>query len=67
MGQPAVIRSFILKGLKARVVHTELESVDSPEALALATVTKWPRRFHQVRTDLFDDHKTRRPLTTDLA
>jgi hypothetical protein len=36
-----VNRFFTLKGLKARAIHTELESVYGPEALALPTMKRW--------------------------
>jgi hypothetical protein len=62
-----VIRFFTLKGLKARGIHTELESVYGPEALALLTVKKWRGRFHQGRTDLLDDPMSGMPLTNDIA
>jgi hypothetical protein len=35
-----MIRFFTLKGLKANNIHTELELVYGPEALALPTVKK---------------------------
>jgi hypothetical protein len=62
-----VIRFFTLKGLKARVIYTKLESVSGPEALTLLTVQKWRRRFYQGRMDLFDDPRSERPLTEDCA
>jgi hypothetical protein len=37
MEQQGVIRFFTLKGLKARAIHTELESVHVPDAPALPT------------------------------
>jgi hypothetical protein len=40
MEQRAVIRFFTLKGLKAKAIHTELESVYGGESLALLTVKK---------------------------
>jgi transposase len=55
MEQRAVIRFFTLKGLKARDIQAELKSVYGPEALALSTVKKWRKRFHEGRTDLIDD------------
>jgi hypothetical protein len=45
MEQRDVIRFFALAGLKAKAIHTELESVYGPEALALPTVKKWWRRI----------------------
>jgi hypothetical protein len=36
-----VKRFFALKELKARVIHTELESVYGSEAPAVPTVEKW--------------------------
>jgi hypothetical protein len=35
--EQVMIRFFMLKGLKARALHTELESMDGVEALALPT------------------------------
>jgi hypothetical protein len=65
--QQAMIYFFTLKGLKSRVIHTELESSCGSELLALPTVKKWRRHFHQGRTDLFDDPKSERPVTNELA
>jgi hypothetical protein len=62
-----MIRFFALNGLKARAIYTEFESVSGPAALAILTAKKWRGRFHQGRTDLFDDSKPRRLLTNDLA
>jgi transposase len=67
MGQKAVIRFFTLKGLKAKEIRAELESVYGPEALALSTVKKWRKRFQEGRTDLIDDRGPGRPVTHDLA
>jgi hypothetical protein len=41
MEQPVVVRFFTLKGRKARVIHTELESLYGPEVLALPTEKSW--------------------------
>jgi hypothetical protein len=41
-----MIHFFVLKGMKASVIHTELESVYAPEALASATAKKQWKRFH---------------------
>jgi hypothetical protein len=38
MEQEPVVRFFTLKGLKARVIHNELEPVYGVEGLALQTV-----------------------------
>jgi hypothetical protein len=38
-------RLFMHKELKARAIHTELESVYGPGALALPTVKKWWRHL----------------------
>jgi hypothetical protein len=67
MKQRAMISFFTLKGLKTRAIHTELESVYGPEALALLIVKKWRRRFHQGRTDIFDDSRCGKSLTNDLV
>jgi hypothetical protein len=67
MEQRAVVRFFTPKGLKVRAIHTEPESVYGPEAFALPITTKWQKRFHQGRTDLFDDPRSARSLTIDLA
>jgi transposase len=62
-----VTRFFTLKGLKAREIQLELESVYGLDALSLPTVKKWRRRFLAGRTDLFDDPRSGRPLTHDLG
>jgi hypothetical protein len=62
-----VIRFFALKELKSRVIHSKLESVSGREAPVILTVKKWRRGFHQVKTDLFDDLRSERPLTNDLV
>jgi hypothetical protein len=62
-----IIRFFTLKGLKARAIHIEPESVYGPEALALLTVKKCRSRSHQGRADMADDPKSQRPLTNNLA
>jgi hypothetical protein len=67
MEYPAVICFSMLNELKTRAIHTELESVDAPEAFTLPTVKKWRRYFHQKRTDLFDDPMSGRPLTNDVT
>jgi histone-lysine N-methyltransferase SETMAR len=67
MEQRAVIRFLSLKGLKARDIQAELQSVYGPEACQLTAVKKWRTRFMQGRTDLFDDPRSGRPLTHDLA
>jgi hypothetical protein len=60
-----MIRFFTFKRLKARAIHTELESMYGPEALALPTVNKWWRCFHSGRTDLFDNPRSGSLLTND--
>jgi hypothetical protein len=67
MEQRAIIRFFTLKGLKARATHTEFELVYDPEALALPTGNKWRTGIHQGRTDLFNDSRSGKCLTNDLA
>jgi transposase len=67
MEQRALIRFFTLKGLKAKEIRAELELVYGPEALALLTVKKWRKRFHEGRTDLIDNRRPGRPVTHDLA
>jgi hypothetical protein len=67
MEQRAVICCFTFKGLEARAIHTELESVYGPEVLALLTGKKWRRPFHQGRMYLFDDPRSGSPLANDLA
>jgi hypothetical protein len=62
-----MIHFFVVKELRARAIHTELESVYGPEALARPTVKKWGRGFDRGRTYLFDDPRSRTPLTNDLA
>jgi transposase len=66
MEQRAVIRFFALKGLKAKEIRAELESVYGTEALPLSTVKKWRKRFQEGRTDLIDDRRPERPVTDDL-
>jgi hypothetical protein len=67
MEQGAVIHFFMLKGLKAKDIHAELESVFGLEALALVIMKKWCRLYRQERTNLFDDFMPERPLTHDLT
>jgi hypothetical protein len=67
MEQRAVIRFFILKGIKAKEIRAELESVYGSEALALSTMKKWRKCFQEGRTDLIDDRRPGRPVTHDLA
>jgi hypothetical protein len=67
MEQRTVIHFFTLKGLKARTIHNELESVYGAEVLPLPTVKKWRRCFHQGRMDLFDDPRSGRPLRNGFA
>jgi hypothetical protein len=67
MEHRAVIRFLSLKGLKARAIQGELQSVYGPDACQLTAVKKWRGRFLQGRTDLFDDPRSGRPLTHDLA
>jgi hypothetical protein len=65
MEQRAVIRFFTLKGLKAKEIRTELESVNGREALARSTVKKWRKRVQEGRTDLINDRRPGRPVTHD--
>jgi transposase len=67
MEQRAVVRFLTLKGLKSGQIVAELKTVYGPDALALATVKKWSKRFREGRTDLSDNPRSRRPLTHDLA
>jgi hypothetical protein len=67
MEQRGVIRFFTLKGLKAKEIRTELESVSGPETLALSTVKKWRKRFQEGRTELIYDPRPGRPVTQDLV
>jgi transposase len=67
MEQRAVIRVFTLKGLKAKPIQAELESVYGTDACKLSMVKKWRSRFLQGRTTLFNDPRSGRPLTQDLA
>jgi hypothetical protein len=60
-----VICFFTLKGLKARVIHAEHESIYGPEARP--AVKKWQTRFHQRETDLFDNLRFGSPSMNDLA
>jgi hypothetical protein len=67
MQQQAVIPFFTLKGLKARATHTELKLVYGLEALDLPAVEECQRRFHQGRTNLFDDCTSEWPLANDFG
>jgi transposase len=67
MEQRPVIRFLTLKGLKLKAIFAELESVYGDAALALATVKKWRKRFHEGRTDLFGDCRSGRALTHNLV
>jgi transposase len=67
MEQRAVIRFFTVKGLKSRDIHAELMSVYGGNALAIAPVKKWRKRFREGRTDVFDDPRGGHPITQDLA
>jgi transposase len=67
MEQRAVIRFLSLKGFKARAIQGELQSGYGPDACQLTAVKKWRARVLQGRTDLFDDPRSGRPLTHDLA
>jgi hypothetical protein len=58
---------FYSQGLKDRAIQTEFESVYAPEAAAISTLKKWRERFHEGRTDLIDDLKSRRPVTQEFA
>jgi hypothetical protein len=67
MEQTAVIRCFTLKGLKARAIPAELESVYGTDACKLSMVKKWRLRFLQGRTTLLDDPRSEQLLTQDLV
>jgi hypothetical protein len=67
MEQRAVICFFTLKRLKASSIQTELKSVYGPEAVALLIGKKWRTRFHQRRTNLFEDPRSGSPLTNGLV
>jgi hypothetical protein len=55
MEQKAIIRFFTLKGLKAKAIQAELESVYGTDACKLSTVTKRRLGFVQGSIILFDD------------
>jgi hypothetical protein len=57
---------YTLKGMKAKDIHAELESLYVPEALALPTAKKWRGSFQQGRTDLVNDPKVGKPVTDGL-
>jgi hypothetical protein len=59
MDQRAVIRLFALKGLIAKVIQAELDSVYDAK--------KWGLRFVRWRTILCNDPRSGRPLTNNLA
>jgi hypothetical protein len=63
----AVMRFVTLKGLKGKAIQAELESVSGMDACKLYMVKKRRLRFLQGRTTLFDDPRSGRPLTQDLA
>jgi hypothetical protein len=45
MERRTVIYFFMFKELKAKTVHTWLDSVYGPELFVILTVKKWRRRF----------------------
>jgi hypothetical protein len=55
MGQPAMMGLFTLKGMKAKDIHTELESLHGSAAGDLLRVKKWQRCVQPRRTDQFDE------------
>jgi transposase len=67
MEQRAVIRFLTLKGLHAVAIVAELRCVYKEDALAIATVKKWYKRFVEGRTSLCDSPRSGRPLSHDLA
>jgi hypothetical protein len=67
MEQRAVIRFFILKGLRACAIAAELKSVHETEAPVFSTMKKWRKRFAEGRTSLYDDPRCRRSLTNDFS
>jgi energy-converting hydrogenase A subunit M len=67
MEQRVVIRFLTLKGLKVKEIQAELESVSGTDACKFCLMKKWRLRFLQGRTTLFDDPKSGRLLTQDLA
>ena len=67
MEQRAVIRFLTLKGLHAGAIVAELRCVYKEDALALATVKKWRKRFVEGRTSLCDNPRSERSLSNDLA
>jgi hypothetical protein len=67
MEQRAVIRFVTLKSLKAKAIQVELEPVYCTDACKLSMVKKWRLLFLQGTTIRFDDPRSRRPVTQDLA
>jgi transposase len=67
MEQRAVIRFLTFKGLHAGTIVAELRYVYKEDALALATVKKWCKRFVDGRTSLCSNPRSGRPLSNDLA
>jgi hypothetical protein len=63
----AAICFFALKGMKAKNIHTKLESAYVPEVLALPALKKWRRHFQERSIDLFRDRRSGRSLTNDLC
>jgi hypothetical protein len=62
-----VIRFLTIKGLKAKAIQIELESLYDTDACKLSMVKNWRLRFLQGRTTLFDDPRSGRLFTQDLA
>jgi transposase len=67
MEQRAVHRFLTRKGLNPEETHSELESVDHEDALAMSMIYKWHARFRDRRTELSDDRRSGRPRKSDLA
>jgi hypothetical protein len=67
MEQRAVIRFFVLTGLKAKAIQAELESVHGTDVCKLCTMKKWHLRFLQGRTTLVDDPRSGGSLANDRA
>jgi hypothetical protein len=67
MEQRAVVRFLTLKGLHAGAIVAELRWVYKKDALGLATVKKSCKHFVEGRTGLFDNPRSVRLLSKDLA
>lgn len=59
----AVIKYFVLKGLRPTEIKNELDSTLKESAPSFSTVKKWAAEFKRGRTSIQDDERTGRPKT----